>query len=143
MCSSDLGIWDWERQFKQTLVIDLDLGTDISAAAASESITDTIDYKSVSKRVAQVAEEGAFQLVETLAQRIAELLLGEFGYAALKVVVVALQFRCAREAAEFPAFPVTRKRARLRGMTGVGIVLAARGETVFPVNAAVSCAQKN
>ena len=73
-----IGLWDWERQFKQTLVIDLDLGTDIRAAAASESITDTIDYKSVSKRVAQLAEEGAFQLVETLAQRIAELLLGEF-----------------------------------------------------------------
>ena len=82
-----IGIWDWERQFKQTLVIDLDLGTDISAAAASESITDTIDYKSVSKRVAQVAEEGAFQLVETLAQRIAELLLGEFGRPWVRVKV--------------------------------------------------------
>ena len=82
-----IGIWDWERQFKQTLVIDLDLGTDIRAAAASESIDDTIDYKSVSKRVARLAEEGAFQLVETLAERIASLLLEDFALPWVRVKV--------------------------------------------------------
>lgn len=74
-----IGIWDWERQFKQTLVIDVDLGTDISAAGRSDCIDDTVDYKAVTKRIMQLAETGGFLLVEALAEAIASALLLEFG----------------------------------------------------------------
>lgn len=73
-----IGIWDWERQFKQTLAIDVDLATDIRNAAQSEAIEDTIDYKAVTKRIMQIAETGGFQLVETLAETIAQAVLSEF-----------------------------------------------------------------
>lgn len=73
-----IGIWDWERQFKQTLEIDVDLGTDISKAGASDSIDDTIDYKAVTKRIMGLAETGGFLLVEALAEAIARAVLTEF-----------------------------------------------------------------
>ncbi len=73
-----IGLWDWERQFKQTLHIDVDLGTDISAAGRSDSIDDTVDYKSVTKRIMQIAETGGFLLVEALAEAICAAILTEF-----------------------------------------------------------------
>jgi dihydroneopterin aldolase len=73
-----IGIWDWERQFKQTLEIDVDLGTDISKAGRSDSIDDTVDYKSVTKRIMKLAETGGFLLVEALAEAIAAAILAEF-----------------------------------------------------------------
>ena len=48
---TSVGIWEWERRVKQTVLVDLDLGTDIAAAGASDSIEDTIDYKAVTKRI--------------------------------------------------------------------------------------------
>lgn len=73
-----IGIWDWERQFKQTLEIDVDLATDTRQAARSDSIADTIDYKAVTKRILQLAETGGFLLVEALAEAIAQAVLTEF-----------------------------------------------------------------
>jgi dihydroneopterin aldolase len=80
-----IGIWDWERQFRQTLIIDLDMGTDIGAAARSDAIEDTIDYKSVTKRVMHLAETSGCLLVERLAQMIADTLFAEFGILWVKV----------------------------------------------------------
>ncbi len=60
-----IGIWDWERKIKQKVVIDLEMGTDIRKAAASDHIDDTLDYKKVSKRLLQFVSESEFQLVET------------------------------------------------------------------------------
>ena len=73
-----IGIYDWEREIKQTVVLDLDMGWDIRPAAASESIEDALDYKSVSKRLQSFVEESEFQLVETLAERICEIVREEF-----------------------------------------------------------------
>ena len=73
-----VGIWDWERKIKQTVSIDLEMGSDIRRAAASDSIDDTLNYKLVAKRVQQFVAESEFQLVETLAERIAAILLAEF-----------------------------------------------------------------
>ena len=80
-----IGIWDWERQFEQTLEIDLDLGTDIRPAARSDSIDDTIDYKSVTKRVIQLTQTSGFLLVERLAETIADTLFAEFGVLWVKI----------------------------------------------------------
>ena len=73
-----IGIFDWEREIKQTISIDLEMEFDIRAAAASDSIEDTLDYKSVSKRLIQFVEKSEFQLVEALAERCASIVLDEF-----------------------------------------------------------------
>ncbi len=73
-----IGIYDWEREIRQTVVFDLEMGTDISRAAATDTIEETLDYKAVSKRLIDFVRESEFQLVETLAERCAELVLKEF-----------------------------------------------------------------
>ena len=74
-----IGIFEWERQIRQTVSIDLEMATDIRKAAASDSIEDTLDYKAVAKRVIAFVETSEFYLVETLAERIAGIVTGEFG----------------------------------------------------------------
>lgn len=73
-----IGIYDWEREIRQTVVLDLEMGTDITRAAASDAIEDTLDYKAVSKRLIEFVRESEFQLVETLAERCATIVLAEF-----------------------------------------------------------------
>lgn len=73
-----IGIFDWERERKQTVSLDLEMGTDIRAAAASEDINKTLDYKNVSKRLISFIEESEFLLIETMAERIAQIVLDEF-----------------------------------------------------------------
>src|SRR4026208_1452277 len=73
-----IGIWDWERRVKQKIVVDLEMGADIRRAAGSDRIKDTLDYKRFSKRLLQFISDSEFQLVETLAERIAELVITEF-----------------------------------------------------------------
>lgn len=73
-----IGIYDWERRIKQTVIFDFEMGTDIRKAAASDSIDDTLNYKAVAKRVIEFVEASEFQLVETLAERVAQLILDEF-----------------------------------------------------------------
>ncbi|MEE9356858.1 dihydroneopterin aldolase [Candidatus Vondammii sp. HM_W22] len=73
-----IGIYDWERKIKQTVVLDLEMSTDVSRAAASEDIADALDYKAVTKRMISFVEESEFQLVETLAERCAGIIREEF-----------------------------------------------------------------
>jgi dihydroneopterin aldolase len=73
-----IGIWGWERKIRQTVSIDLEMGADIRRAAETDSIDDTLNYKAISKRVQQFVAESDFQLVETMAEKIAELVLQEF-----------------------------------------------------------------
>jgi 7,8-dihydroneopterin aldolase/epimerase/oxygenase len=74
-----IGIYDWERRIRQTLSFDVELGFDNRLPAASDNIADTLDYKAVSKRLMQFVGESDFGLVETLAERCAQLILDEFG----------------------------------------------------------------
>jgi dihydroneopterin aldolase len=74
-----VGIFDWERQVKQTVVMDIEFSADIAKAARSDSIDDTLNYKGVAKRVLAYVEESSFHLVETLAEHVAMLILEEFG----------------------------------------------------------------
>jgi 7,8-dihydroneopterin aldolase/epimerase/oxygenase len=73
-----VGIWEWERKIRQTVSIDLEMGADIQKAAASDDIADTLNYKLVAKRVQQFVGDSGFQLVETMAEKIAALILDEF-----------------------------------------------------------------
>lgn len=73
-----IGIWEWERRIRQTVSIDLEMATDIRKAASQDSIDATLNYKAVAKRVQQFVAESEFQLVETLAERIADIVNNEF-----------------------------------------------------------------
>ena len=74
-----IGIYDWERKIRQTVALDLEMAFDNSVPAASDRIDDTLDYKRVSKRLIAFVGESHFELVETLAERCAEIVMREFG----------------------------------------------------------------
>ena len=80
-----IGIYDWERQVKQTVLIDVEIGADVRKAALSDSIDDTLNYKRVAKRVLAFVESSRCRLVETLSEQIAMLILEEFAVAAVRV----------------------------------------------------------
>ena len=73
-----IGVYDWERRMKQTVILDLEMAADIGKAANSDHIDDALNYKSVAKRLIRFVEQSEFELVETLAERITEIVLGEF-----------------------------------------------------------------
>lgn len=103
-----VGIWEWERRVKQRVIIDLELATDIRAAAATDRIEDTIDYKKVSKRLLAFVGDSQYQLVETLTEKIAELIITEFGVSWVRVRL--------------------NKQGALRGSRDVGILIERRAE---------------
>lgn len=82
-----IGIWEWERRIRQKVRIDLEMGVDIQRAAAGDRIEDTLNYKSVAKRVQEFVGASSFQLVETLAERIAEIVLTEFDVPWIRLTV--------------------------------------------------------
>jgi len=98
-----IGIFEWERRLKQTIVLDLDMAADVKRAAASDRIEDTLDYKAVAKRLVGFVGESQFQLVETLAEKVADIVLTEFGVPWVRVRV--------------------NKRGALRDAADVGVVI--------------------
>jgi len=98
-----IGIFEWERRVKQSVIIDLDMATDIGKAAASEDIADTLDYKAIAKRLIDFVGDSNFQLVETLAERIAEIVLAEFNVQWLRLRV--------------------NKKGAVRGAVDVGVII--------------------
>jgi dihydroneopterin aldolase len=102
-----IGIYDWERKIKQIVVIDLEMATDISKAASTDSIENTIDYKTVSKNIITFIEQSQFLLVETLAEKIAEIVLKTSGTSWLRLSV--------------------NKKGAIRGALDVGVIIE-RGE---------------
>jgi len=109
-----IGIWDWERRVRQKVVVDIEIAADIRRAARTDSIEDTLDYKKVSKRLLQFISESQFQLVETLTERIAEIVIREFDVAWVRVRL--------------------NKQGAIRGARDVGIQIERRRED-FPADA--------
>lgn len=73
-----IGIFDWERAIKQTVSLDLEMAADVRKAAQTDDIKDALDYDSVSKRIIHFVETSEFQLVETMAEGIAQIVREEF-----------------------------------------------------------------
>jgi 7,8-dihydroneopterin aldolase/epimerase/oxygenase len=74
-----IGFIDWERRVRQTVVVDLEMPVDCRHAALTDEVADTLDYKKVAKRALDFISTSEFKLVETLAHRLALVVLGEFG----------------------------------------------------------------
>lgn len=83
-----IGVYDWERQQRQTLVLDLDMGVDLQAAARNDDIDETIHYAEVAQILRQTLSEQQFLLLEALAEFVAQLVLREFGALWVRVKVV-------------------------------------------------------
>lgn len=82
-----IGIHDWEREVRQRVEVDLEMWVDLAAAAKSDAIEDTLNYKSVAKRVLAFVQESRFRLVEALAGEIARIVLTEFKVARVRVTL--------------------------------------------------------
>ncbi len=80
---SVIGAYDWEREIRQQLVIDLELSCDTRKARESDALEDALDYAEVSRRVVEQVEASSFQLLEALAEHLAQLILREFAVATL------------------------------------------------------------
>jgi len=73
-----IGVYDWEREVRQTVVLDLEMASDNRRAATSDEITDAINYAAVSSRLLAFIEGSQFQLIETMAEQVAAIVLEEF-----------------------------------------------------------------
>lgn len=82
-----IGFIDWERRIRQKVVIDFELPVDCARAAARDEVADTLDYKRVAKRIIEFVGASEFKLVETLAHRVALLVLEEFGVEWIRLAV--------------------------------------------------------
>lgn len=98
-----IGVFEWERRVRQTVALDLDLAADVAHAARRDRLEDTVDYKAIAKRLVAYVGASEFQLVETLAEKVAQVVLDEFGVRWIRVRV--------------------NKRGALRQATDVGVVI--------------------
>lgn len=107
-----IGVFDWEREIRQTVSLDLEMAFDIRKAAASDDIADTLDYKAVSKRLIAFVEGADFELVESLAERCAGIVLDEFPVSWLRMKL--------------------SKLGAVRGSSAVGVVIERRARDDSP-----------
>lgn len=80
-----IGVYEWEKGIRQKLRFDLEMGFDNHPAAADDDIHKALDYASLSQKVAAYAEQNHVELVETMAERVAQLILAEFPVLSVKV----------------------------------------------------------
>lgn len=98
-----IGIYDWERETKQTIVLDIEMAHDINQAAETDDIQYALDYKTVSKRIISFVEQSQFYLVEKLIIEIANIIQNEFQVPWVKIKL--------------------NKKGAIRGASDVGIII--------------------
>ena len=82
-----IGVYEWEKRIRQKVRIDLEMAADIARAATSNSIDDTLDYKAVAKRIVQFVESSHYDLIESLIEHVADMLIQEFGIPWLRLTI--------------------------------------------------------
>ncbi len=98
-----IGIYGWERKTRQTVILDIEMGTDIRKASSTENVEDTLNYKLVAERLFEFVGGSEFELVETLAERISDILLNEFNVPWLRLKL--------------------NKQGALKGVRDVGVII--------------------
>ena len=86
-CETTIGVYDHERDLIQTLVIDLQLSCDTSAAGHSDNFTDALDYDAIARRTKAFVESSSYFLIEAVAENLARLLLEEFTISRIRIKV--------------------------------------------------------
>jgi dihydroneopterin aldolase len=82
-----IGFFEWEKQIKQTLVIDLAMGWNTALAAENDELAKTLDYAEISEKIAEFANNNPVDLIETLAERLAKFLMDTYHIPWLKLKV--------------------------------------------------------
>jgi 7,8-dihydroneopterin aldolase/epimerase/oxygenase len=82
-----IGVFDWERKIRQRLIFNIELGTDISSSAKTDSLDDTLDYKAISHAIEELAEASSYQLVEALVEDVAQMVMKDFGVRWLSITL--------------------------------------------------------
>ena len=82
-----IGVYDWEKTIQQRLLLDIELSCDIQAAAQHDDIRQTLDYAVIARRVTEVITAAPLELIETVAEKVAALLLAEFASSEVRVTV--------------------------------------------------------
>lgn len=77
-CECTIGVWEWEKTITQTLTLDIDLATNTASAAVTDKLADALDYQAIAARVQNYAKDHRFDLIETLVERLASVILDEF-----------------------------------------------------------------
>jgi dihydroneopterin aldolase len=80
-----IGVHPWEREIEQTLLVSVDMAADVTKAATSDDLADTLDYSAVAATIAAVLRDGKFRLIETAAERVAGRLLADFALTWLRL----------------------------------------------------------
>ncbi len=80
-----IGIYDWEREVKQRVSLDLEMAFDIRRAAETDDIEHALNYKAVAKRLIGFIEEAEFFLIESMAEEVAKIVRQEFGVSWLRL----------------------------------------------------------
>ncbi|HEY6131507.1 MAG TPA: dihydroneopterin aldolase [Halioglobus sp.] len=74
-----IGVYEWERNLRQSLVLDLEMASDTARAAASDEIADALDYAAVASSVVALVEGSEYQLLETLGEAVVQMIVRDFG----------------------------------------------------------------
>ncbi len=82
-----IGVYDWEQTVKQTVLIDMELRYDMRKAAHDDDLTAAVDYKTLCDRVVEHTEAARLQLIEALAEQLANLCLSEFAIESCRISV--------------------------------------------------------
>lgn len=114
-----IGVFEWERRVRQTVSIDLDMAADVARGAQSDALDDALDYKAVAKRLISFVEDSRFQLVETLAEQVAHLVLEEFAVQWIRVRI--------------------NKTGAVRGARDVGVIIERGQQPTQPASKTHGC----
>ena len=82
-----IGIYDFERVTPQRVTLDLEMSADIARAASTENIDSTLNYKTLSDTLTQFLQNSSFQLIETMAERVTEIVRNDFGVQWVKLTL--------------------------------------------------------
>lgn len=86
-----IGVYEWEKRVPQSLQIDLEIALPNSHACHSDDISDALDYSRIAAHIQEVLQNRHFNLLEALAEHIAQILLDDFRAPWVKVSVAKLQ----------------------------------------------------
>ena len=82
-----IGIFEWEREVKQSVFIDIEIDLNLQKSGATDKISNSLDYKKISKRIINFTIGSKFKLIESLADKIAKIVLNEFNVKRVSVSV--------------------------------------------------------